>query len=41
VLRFMGSQRVTELKVGTVVCVSFLQGEICAEFVCFSTDGQG
>ena len=24
-----------------MVCVSFLQGEICAEFVCFSSDGQG
>ena len=30
-------------KVGPVVCVSFVQGEICAEFlfVCFSSDGQG
>ena len=30
-------------KVGPVVCVSFVQGEICAEFlffVCFSSDGQ-
>ena len=33
----------TELKVGLVVCLSFLQGEICAEFlfVCFASDGQG
>ena len=30
-------------KVGPVVCVSFLYGEICVEFcfVCFSSDGQG
>ena len=36
-------------KVGPVVCVSFLKGEICAEFfflllllfVCFSFGGQG
>jgi len=30
-------------KVGPVVCVSFLYGEICAGFfnVCFSFDGQG
>ena len=30
-------------KFGPVVCVSFLQGVICAEFlfVCFSSDGQG
>ena len=33
--------------VGAVVCVSFVQGEICAEtlfvclFVCFPSDGQG
>ena len=31
------------LKVGPVVCVNFIEGEICAEFlfVCFSSDGQG
>ena len=30
-------------KVGPVVCVSFIEGEICAEFlfVCFSSGGQG
>ena len=29
-------------KVGPVVCVNFVQGEVCVEslFVCFSSDGQ-
>ena len=30
-------------KVGPVVCISFMEGEICAEllFLCFFSDGQG